>query len=73
MEITISLAGASAEQKARFQGEAFEQTVAAIREAVGDASATVHVFGATPYVAYTDVVQKASDLESRFTNRREDR
>ncbi|HDR9070505.1 TPA: hypothetical protein QDA90_005887 [Burkholderia vietnamiensis] len=68
MEITVNLAAASAEQKARFQGEAFEQTIAAIRDAVGDASATIHVFGATPYVMYTAAVQKFSDLERSITS-----
>ncbi|SEU40262.1 hypothetical protein SAMN03159335_06252 [Burkholderia cepacia] len=63
MEIAINLADVSAEQKARFQGEAFEQTIAAIRDAVGDASATIHVFGATPYAMYTAAVQNFSDLE----------
>lgn len=63
MLITINLAGASAEQKARFQGEAFTRTIAGIRDAVGDASATVEVHGATPYVSYTDAVQNIADLE----------
>ncbi|MGF6813178.1 hypothetical protein OKW30_008395 [Paraburkholderia sp. Clong3] len=63
MQITINLAGASAEQKARFQGEAFTQTVAAVRDAVGDAAATVEVHGATPYVSYTAAVQNIADLE----------
>lgn len=63
MQITINLAGASADQKARFQGEAFTQTIAAIRDAVGDASATVEVHGATPYISYTAVVQNIADLE----------
>jgi hypothetical protein len=63
MQITINLAGAPAEQKARFQGETFKQIIAAIRDAVGDASATVEVHGAMPYVSYTAVVQNISDLE----------
>jgi len=63
MNITINLAGAPEEQKARFQGEAFTQTIAAIRDAVGDASATVEVHGATPYFSYTAVVQNIADLE----------
>lgn len=62
MQITINLAGAPAEQKARFQGEAFTQTIAAVRDAVGDA-ATVEVHGATPYVSYTAAVQNIADLE----------
>lgn len=63
MQITINLAGAPAEQKARFQGEAFTQTIAAVRDAVGDASATVEVHGATPYVSYTAAVQNIAHLE----------
>ncbi|MGC8213088.1 hypothetical protein [Ralstonia pseudosolanacearum] len=63
MQITISLAGASAEQRARFQDEASKQTIAAIREAVGDASATVEVHGATPYVSHIAAVQNIADLE----------
>jgi hypothetical protein len=63
VHLTINLAGASAEQKAPFQGEAFTQTIAAIRNAMGDTSATVEVHGATPYVSYIDVVQNIADLE----------
>ncbi|NIF40124.1 hypothetical protein F3J14_04250 [Burkholderia sp. Tr-862] len=67
MEITINLTAASAEQKARFQGEAFEQTIAAIREAVGDASATIQVSGATPYLMIA-AVQKFSDFKRGITS-----
>ncbi|TCG01104.1 hypothetical protein BZM26_10170 [Paraburkholderia strydomiana] len=68
MQITISLAGASAAQKARFQGKAFTRTITAVRAAVGDASATVEVHGATPYVSYTAAVQNIADLERGITD-----
>jgi len=52
IQITIALTGASVEQKARFQGEAFTQTIASVRDAAGDVTATVEVHCATPYVSY---------------------
>lgn len=60
--------GSTDEQKARFQSEAFTRTTAAIRDAVGDASATVEVHGATPYVSYTAAIQNIADLERNIAD-----
>jgi hypothetical protein len=66
MQITIDLAGTSSEQNARGRGDMFTQSVAACLDAVGDASASVAVHGATPYISYADAVRKVADLEHRI-------
>lgn len=68
MKITINLTGVSTEQKARFQGDALKETVAALRNAVGDDLATIEVHGAEPFVTYIAAVQTPADLKATRFN-----
>ncbi|CAN7784010.1 hypothetical protein LJR296_008232 [Cupriavidus necator] len=62
VQITVDLAGATAEQLARFQADALEHTNAALRAAVGDSMATITIHLPPPNEATMAAVNKPKTI-----------